>query len=155
MFICLFKALIVEEPASEPREPHPANLVSLRTAAAALRDQIHRIEKEEEVKGTLNNRRTSGGSGSSSNLPGSTAGGQNPTANLKATEKPRKKLAEVEAQLVLASPSLVFQVSITVFRVLLRLYFYFESEFVTLIRFDKLKITLFTNTRNWLKWKRN
>jgi hypothetical protein len=86
--------------------------VSLRTAAAALRDQIHRIEKEEEVKGTLNNRRTSGsGSGSSSNLPGSTAGGQNPTANLKATEKPRKKLAEVEAQLVLASPSLVFQVS--------------------------------------------
>ena len=111
MFICLFKALIVEEPASEPREPHPANLVSLRTAAAALRDQIHRIEKEEEVKGTLNNRRTSGGSGSSSNLPGSTTGGQNPTANLKATEKPRKKLAEVEAQLVLASPSLVFQVS--------------------------------------------
>ena len=107
----LIKALIVEEPASEPREPHPANLVSLRTAAAALRDQIHRIEKEEEVKGTLNNRRTSGGSGSSSNLPGSTAGGQNPTANLKATEKPRKKLAEVEAQLVLASPSLVFQVS--------------------------------------------
>ena len=111
LFPPLIKALIVEEPASEPREPHPANLVSLRTAAAALRDQIHRIEKEEEVKGTLNNRRTSGGSGSSSNLPGSTAGGQNSTANLKATEKPRKKLAEVEAQLVLASPSLVFQVS--------------------------------------------
>lgn len=32
-------------------------------------------------------------------------------ANLKATEKHRKKLAEVEAQLVLASPTLVFQVS--------------------------------------------
>ena len=45
--------------------------------------------------------------------------------------------------------------SITFLRVLLRLYFYFESEFVPLIRFDKLKITLFTNTRNWLKWKRN
>ena len=97
----LIKALIVEEPSSEPRESHPANLVSLRTQAASLRDQIHRIEKEEEVKGTLNNRRSSSGSG---NAPGS-------VANLKATEKPRKKLAEVEAQLVLASPSLVFQVS--------------------------------------------
>ena len=91
----LIKALIVEEPSSEPRESHPANLVSLRTQAASLRDQIHRIEKEEEVKGTLNNRRTSGSSA---------------IGNLKATEKPRKKLAEVEAQLVLASPSLVFQV---------------------------------------------
>ena len=131
----------MEEPASVPREPHPANLVSLRTAAAALRDQIHRIEKEEEVKGTLNNRRTSGGSGSSSNLPGSTAGGQNPTANLKATEKPRKKLAEVEAQLVLASPSLVFQVSYCkvehVLRVLLGLSFYFELTFFLKLLFFK------------------
>lgn len=86
----------MEEPSSEPRESHPANLVSLRTQASSLRDQIHRIEKEEEVKGTLNNRRTSNSS----------------IANLKATEKPRKKLAEVEAQLVLALPSLVFQVNI-------------------------------------------
>ena len=95
--LSLIKALIVEEPSSEPRESHPANLVSLRTQASSLRDQIHRIEKEEEVKGTLNNRRTSNQIG-------------NAIANLKATEKPRKKLAEVEAQLVLASPSLVFQV---------------------------------------------
>lgn len=86
----------MEEPSSEPRESHPANLVSLRTQAASLRDQILRIEKEEEVKGTLNNRRTSNGSSTLNHL--------------KATEKPRKKLAEVEAQLVLASPSLVFQV---------------------------------------------
>jgi hypothetical protein len=69
--------------------------VALRTQAAALRDQIHRIEKEEEVKGGTNTtqRRSS-----------------NASMNLKATEKPRKKLAEVEAQLVLASPNLVFQV---------------------------------------------
>ena len=40
--------------------------------------------------------------------------------------------------------------SITCLRVFLGLYFYFEStffyEFVTLKRFDKLKITWFTNT---------
>ena len=96
----------MEEPSSEPRESHPANLVSLRTQAASLRDQIHRIEKEEEVKGTLDKRRSSNNSSSSNLASGSAIG------NLKATEKPRKKLAEVEAQLVLASPSLVFQVRI-------------------------------------------
>ena len=93
----------MEEPSSEPKESHPANLVSLRTAAASLRDQIHRIEKEEQVKGTLNSRK------SSSSLSQATVSQSNP-ANLKATEKHRKKLAEVEAQLVLASPTLVFQV---------------------------------------------
>merc|ERR1711902_190512 len=57
-YIPLEHALIVEEPSSEPRESHPANLVSLRTQASSLRDQILRIEKEEEVKGTLNTRRS-------------------------------------------------------------------------------------------------
>ena len=89
--------MIVEEPSSEPRESHPANLVSLRTQAASLRDQILRIEKEEEVKGTLNSRR-------------STQSSDGKIAFTKATEKLRKKLAEVEANLVLASPNLVFQV---------------------------------------------
>ena len=100
-FICWFQALIVEEPSSEPRESHPANLVSLRTQAASLRDQILRTEKEEEVKGTLNSRR--------SNI---SDGGKvtSVAAFSKATEKLRKKLAEVEANLVLASPNLVFQV---------------------------------------------
>ena len=107
----------MEEPSSEPRESHPANLVSLRTQAASLRDQIHRIEKEEEVKGTLNNRRTSANQIALNHS----------IANLKATEKPRKKLAEVEAQLVLASPSLVFQVnSISII-----------SQFWALDRFDR------------------
>ena len=73
--------MIVEEPSSEPRESHPANLVSLRTQASSLRDQILRIEKEEEVKGTLNTRR------SHENKATMTFS--------KATEKSRKKLAEV------------------------------------------------------------
>ena len=93
--------MIVEEPSSEPRESHPANLVSLRTQAASLRDQILRTEKEEEVKGTLNSRR------SNINDGGKAA---SVAAFSKATEKLRKKLAEVEANLVLASPNLVFQV---------------------------------------------
>ena len=96
----MLQALIVEEPSSEPRESHPANLVSLRTQASSLRDQILRIEKEEEVKGTLNTRR------SHENKATMTFS--------KATEKSRKKLAEVEANLVLASPNLVFQVGLTI-----------------------------------------
>ena len=93
----------MEEPSSEPKETHPANLVSLRTQASSLRDQILRVEKEEEVKGTLNNRRTS--SNPSNSVTSSSSG------HSKSTEKLRKKLAEVEAQLVLALPSLVFQVT--------------------------------------------
>ena len=105
----------MEEPSSEPKESHPANLVSLRTQAASLRDQIHRIEKEEQVKGTLNSRGKSGNNSTTSTTSlSSVSSSQSPSsqiANLKATEKHRKKLAEVEAQLVLASPTLVFQVS--------------------------------------------
>ena len=94
----------MEEPSSEPRESSPANLVALKTQATALRDQIYRLEREEEFK--------SGGrraSASSTSNGGSGSGGS-VTRQSKATEKPRKKLAEVEAQLLLASPGLVFQV---------------------------------------------
>ena len=89
----------MEEPSSEPRESSPANLVALKTQATALRDQIYRLEREEEFK--------SGGRRASSS---STSNGSGSVRQSKATEKPRKKLAEVEAQLLLASPGLVFQV---------------------------------------------
>ena len=93
----------MEEPSSEPKESAPANLVSLKTQTASLRDQIYRLEKEEEWKGSSG----SGGSGSGSrktSQPGQIGN------MFKSTEKFRKKLAEIEAQLVLASPSLLFQV---------------------------------------------
>ena len=96
----------MEEPSSEPRESGPANLVALKTQATALRDQIYRLEKEEEFKsggGGAGGRRASGKSVSGD-------GGGGGVRHSKATEKPRKKLAEVEAQLLLASPGLVFQV---------------------------------------------
>ena len=99
----------MEEPSSEPKESHPANLVSLRTQAASLRDQIHRIEKEEQVKGTLNSRKNTS---SNASITTTNSSPSSQIANLKATEKHRKKLAEVEAQLGLASPTLVFQVYI-------------------------------------------
>ena len=95
----------MEEPSSEPRESSPANLVALKTAATALRDQIYRLEREEEFKSGGGGRRAS--ASSTSNGGGS---GGSVTRQSKATEKPRKKLAEVEAQLLLASPGLVFQV---------------------------------------------
>jgi len=62
--------------------------------------QIYRIEQVDDIKG----RRTSS-QGSLGNVnPGSSH------SYSKASEKYRKKLAELEAQLVLASPSLLFQV---------------------------------------------
>lgn len=81
-----FKILIVEEPSSEPRETKPANLVSLKTAASSLRDSISQSEKEEEWRGKGR-------------------------SNLKSIDKLRRNLAELEAQLVLASPNLLFQVN--------------------------------------------
>ena len=92
----------MEEPSSEPRESSPANLVALKTQATALRDQIYRLEREEEFKG--------GGGRRASASSTSNGGGSGSVRQSKATEKPRKKLAEVEAQLLLASPGLVFQV---------------------------------------------
>lgn len=81
------QVLIVEEPSSEPRESKPANLVALKTNASCLRDSILQAEREEEWRGG----RGRGGAGRS-------------------LEKQRKSLAELEAQLVLASPHLLFQV---------------------------------------------
>ena len=98
------QALIVETPSSEPKESSPANLVALKTQTSELRDQIRRIEKDEDFKHS-SRRSISVASGQAG------SGGPTHPAALKATEKHRKKLAELEAQLVLASPSLLFQVS--------------------------------------------
>ena len=80
----------MEEPSSEPKETRPASLVSLKTAAASLRDSILQAEKEEEWRGRASSR------GQAKNI-----------------EKLRRQLAELEAQLVLASPHLLFQVTTT------------------------------------------
>ena len=104
----------MEEPSSEPKESSPANLVALKTQTTALRDQIYRLEREEEFKsggGGGGGRRASGKSvASSAGDGGGVARNSSVLQPSKATEKLRKKLAEVEAQLLLASPSLVFQV---------------------------------------------
>ena len=76
----------MEEPSSEPRETKPANLVALKTAACSLRDTISQSEKEEEWRGKGR-------------------------SNGKNIDKHRRQLAELEAQLVLASPHLLFQVT--------------------------------------------
>lgn len=86
-YIPLSEALIVEEPSTEPKETKPANLVALKTHAATYRDSIMRADKEDEWRGKNDK-------------------GQN-----RNTEKQKKNLAELEAQLVLASPNLLFQVS--------------------------------------------
>merc|ERR1719410_116952 len=85
-YIPLSEILIVEEPSIEPKENKPANIVALKTSASSLRDVIMQAEKEEEWRGK--------GRGGGKNI-----------------EKLRRQLAELEAQLVLASPHLLFQVS--------------------------------------------
>ena len=65
--------------------------------------QIHRTEKDEEFKGRR-------GSSQSGNSLATSSGASSSGTFSKASEKFRKKLAELEAQLVLASPSLLFQV---------------------------------------------
>ncbi|XP_076654161.1 rho GTPase activating protein at 1A isoform X5 [Halictus rubicundus] len=75
---------VVTEDGVEPRETSPANVVSLRSQACTVRDQILWEERNDEKRIRL------GGRGS---------------------EKNRKKLAELEAQLVLASPNLVLRVA--------------------------------------------
>ncbi|PBC31520.1 Active breakpoint cluster region-related protein [Apis cerana cerana] len=74
----------VTEDGVEPRETSPANVVALRSQACTVRDQILWEERNDEKRIRL------GGRGS---------------------EKNRKKLAELEAQLVLASPNLVLRVA--------------------------------------------
>ena len=110
-----FQALIVEEPSTEPKESNPANLVSLKTQASALRDHIYRIEKEEEMKGGGK----SGGHRRDSHLHSTTGsiGGDSLASNSqslhhnsKASRKHREKLAVIEADIVLAAPQLLFQV---------------------------------------------
>ncbi|KAG8224078.1 hypothetical protein J437_LFUL001155 [Ladona fulva] len=81
-YIPLSDIIIFEEAAAEPRESSPANIVALKSQACTVRDQIIWEEKHEEKRLRLGSR----------------------------AEKQRKKLADLEAQLVLASPNLVFRV---------------------------------------------
>lgn len=75
--------MIFEEPGVEPRESSPPNIVALKSAASTVRDQLL---WEQRAVGAERQRRSS------------------------RSEKHRKKLADLEAQLVLASPNLVFRV---------------------------------------------
>ena len=68
---------------TEPRESCPANIVSLKTQACTVRDQI--LEEERLVDDKKQQK------------------------NGNKSEKQKKKLCELEAQLVLASPNLVFR----------------------------------------------
>ncbi|KAF4527893.1 hypothetical protein B566_EDAN011284 [Ephemera danica] len=82
-YIALSDIVVYEEFAAEPREASPANIVALKSAACTVRDQILWQERQIDDKR-------------------SRQGGR--------AEKQRKKLADLEAQLVLASPNLVFRV---------------------------------------------
>ncbi|XP_055637377.1 active breakpoint cluster region-related protein isoform X2 [Toxorhynchites rutilus septentrionalis] len=82
-FIPLRDIVICEESANDPKETSPINIVHLKSQACTVRDQIMMDEKEEKKQ------RTSGS---------------------RAGDKHRKKLADLEAQLVLASPNLVFKI---------------------------------------------
>ena len=108
----IFQAFIVEEPSSEPKESNPANLVSLKTQASALRDHIYRIEKEEELKGEAKGRRFSNLNSTTGSIGADSLASSNQQSfhTSKASRKHREKLAVIEADIVLAAPQLLFQV---------------------------------------------
>ncbi|XP_058176649.1 uncharacterized protein LOC131291453 [Anopheles ziemanni] len=79
-FIPLRDILICEESSNDPKETSPINIVHLKSQACTVRDQILLDEKDR------------------------------PGGSSRAGDKHRKKLADLEAQLVLASPNLVFKI---------------------------------------------
>lgn len=82
-YITLCDIVIFEEPAVEPRENSPPNILALKSQACTVRDQILWDERNDDKRSKLGSR---------------------------GSDKQRKKLADLEAQLVLASPNLVFRV---------------------------------------------
>lgn len=74
------------EAMSDLKETSPANILQLKTQACTVRDQLLAEEKDEK------NRKTNG---------------------VRSGEKYRRKLADLELQLVLASPNLVFRIGNT------------------------------------------
>lgn len=81
-FIPLKDIFIVSDELSptEPKESSPVNIVQLKSQASNVRDQIMVEDRDEKKSGSRTN------------------------------DKHRKKLAEIEKQLVLASPNLVFKI---------------------------------------------
>uniref|UniRef100_A0A182FIM2 Uncharacterized protein n=2 Tax=Anopheles albimanus TaxID=7167 RepID=A0A182FIM2_ANOAL len=92
-FIPLRDILICEESANDSKEASPINIVQLKSQACTVRDQIMLDERDEM-----------GRRGGSSRLGGA------PGGSSRVGDKHRKKLADLEAQLVLASPNLVFKI---------------------------------------------
>ncbi|XP_058443873.1 active breakpoint cluster region-related protein isoform X2 [Malaya genurostris] len=82
-FIPLRDIVICEESVNDPKETSPINIVHLKSQACTVRDQIMLDERDEKKQ------RSSGS---------------------RAGDKHKKKLADLEAQLVLASPNLVFKI---------------------------------------------
>ena len=104
-YIPVADCAVVEE-STEPRESATINLVALRSQASTVRDQIKRQTSRDDPKV---NRNCSSFEFSRSIVFGKFGNCFVYLQKAKA-EKQRKKLAELEAQLVLASPNLVFKV---------------------------------------------
>lgn len=81
-YIPLKDIFIVSDESSptEPKESSPVNIVQLKSQASTVRDQIMMEERDEKKSGS------------------------------RANDKHKKKLADIEAQLVLASPNLLFKI---------------------------------------------
>lgn len=83
-FIPLKDICILEESSPDPKENSPVNILHLKSQACTVRDQIMLEEKEDKKSKALGSR---------------------------TNDKHRKKLHDLEVQLVLASPNLVFRLS--------------------------------------------
>ena len=94
-FISLHDILIIEGNSLEQfKETNPPNLVNLKSQAATVRDQLRRLETSSDK--TSQNNGSNGGSGG--------------ILHTSRVDKLRKRLSELEAQLILASPCLPWRV---------------------------------------------
>ncbi|GAB0093247.1 active breakpoint cluster region-related protein [Sergentomyia squamirostris] len=82
-YIPLKEICVLEDPQYDPKEVNPINILQLKSQACTVRDQIQLERQEEKTKGKGN--------------------------VSKVGDKHRKKLAELESQIVLASPNLLFR----------------------------------------------
>lgn len=87
-YISLHDIVVLGDGGDVPKEANPPNIVMLKSQASTVRDQLRRHENNTEHKAA-----------SLINM------------NVSKNEKQRKKLIELEAQLVLASPNLPFRIA--------------------------------------------
>lgn len=105
-FIPLRDICVLEESAFDPKEHSPVNILQLKSQACTVRDQILLENRESAAAASADGSANASGGGATT-----TTEAVPEKKRSAAGDKHRKKLFDLEAQLVLASPNLVLRIS--------------------------------------------